>query len=279
MRNIIKYKVFGPPGTGKTTWIVHKINELLTENKIRKDRIAAISLTKATKWALLEKLFKEGIDLQEESVRTMHSWAYKLLCATYKTVPLVSCIDLASFFSQYKMNYVCSNKELETLDLEENPFLIEQEDIGNLLYQSFNKLRLKYPFPDESKVRAFFKEEDITYISENTFVKIYFDYMEFLEEKKLFDFTSLLEKALENEMMLAGDLLVIDEFQDFGALHNLLIDKWLEHFRYSIAAGDDDQAIFEFAGSNAKFLIEAKSEQSIVLPKSYRLPLDIHKEA
>ncbi len=231
MSESITFKVFGPPGTGKTTWIVRKINELLTSGKIRKDYIAAISLTKATKWALLEKLHKEGIAIESSNISTMHSWAYRLLSSSILKPPLVSCIDLASFFSKYKIDYSCTEEELKRLDIDESPYIVQEEGAGNVLYQAFNKVRLLNPFPDTDKVRAFFRKEDIGYISEETFVKLFMDYMNFLDKKKLFDFTSLLEKALEYELLIGGDVLVIDEFQDFGALHHLLIQSWLPRFR------------------------------------------------
>ena len=44
-------------------------------------------------------------------------------------------------------------------------------------------------------------------------------------------------------------------------------------------AGDDDQAIYEFAGASPKHIIELEADKTFILPQSYRLPQKIFELA
>mgnify|MGYP000737117953 CR=1 FL=1 len=74
------------------------------------------------------------------------------------------------------------------------------------------------------------------------------------------------------------DIIFVDEAQDLTTKQWKVIEKLSEHCKFRYIAGDDDQAIYKWAGADVKkFLdIEGKVE---VLPISYRLPKTIHKLA
>jgi len=64
-------KLFGPPGTGKTTRLVKDVLPLVLPEKV-----AVVSLTRATKKAFLEKCMENQIPIKNRNVRTLHSWCF-----------------------------------------------------------------------------------------------------------------------------------------------------------------------------------------------------------
>jgi len=268
---VVIKKIFGAPGTGKTTWIVSETRRLVERGEIDEAKILATSLTKATKWALVGKMKSEGVNIREENVRTLHSFCYRAL----KEKPeLISQEALKYFFYEKGFEYKIEKEKRED---EEFP-LWEQEAHGNKLYQAFNKVRLTWDGVDNVRqhLYAFYeKEKHELGLSFQTFLKLFKDYIDFLKKNKLYDFTRLLTEAYKSGAELKGDLLILDEFQDKGNLHVAIVEKWLKNFKYVLIAGDDDQAIFTFAGSNPDHLIRISANETVILPKSYRLPYRI----
>ncbi len=72
------------------------------------------------------------------------------------------------------------------------------------------------------------------------------------------DFTDLIEKCLLDFSSAPGDPAAIfyDEAQDASQLQAELLASWGKHTKRLILAGDDDQAIFNWAGSDAKSFLD-----------------------
>ena len=96
-------------------------------------------------------------------------------------------------------------------------------------------------------------------------------YETFKEATGLWDFTDMLEACRGREIGSSFDYIVIDEAQDMTPLQWKVIFN-IPH-KKMIAAGDDDQAIFEWTGASA--LRDLKDMEKKVLDQSYRLPRKI----
>lgn len=68
--------------------------------------------------------------------------------------------------------------------------------------------------------------------------------------------------------------LIFDEFQDFSPLQFELFKLIIERAKPEIVviAGDDDQSIYAFQGASPKFLLTWEADYDVVLRKSYRVP-------
>jgi superfamily I DNA/RNA helicase len=89
------------------------------------------------------------------------------------------------------------------------------------------------------------------------------------------DFTDLIERALA-EIPAYEDkrVALIDEAQDLTPLQLKLARQWGEKMNTFVMVGDDDQAIYGFAGASPEAFLatELPPEQEIVLGQSYRVP-------
>jgi superfamily I DNA/RNA helicase len=96
----------------------------------------------------------------------------------------------------------------------------------------------------------------------------------------LMDFTDLLETALRDFRIAPGDpsIVFVDEAQDLSLLQLALVRQWGHHADQLLLAGDDDQAVLTFAGSDPEALLRRDGPEFFrhVLSQSYRVPRVIH---
>jgi superfamily I DNA/RNA helicase len=70
------------------------------------------------------------------------------------------------------------------------------------------------------------------------------------------------------------DTLIIDEAQDLSKLQWTIVHKLLNFAEVTYVAGDDDQAIYNWAGADVQSFLEFPGDPEI-LSQSYRLPREI----
>lgn len=88
----------------------------------------------------------------------------------------------------------------------------------------------------------------------------------------LVDFTDLLTRA---RGPLPVDVVFVDEAQDLSRLQWRVLDRLARDAERSVLAGDDDQAIFTWAGADPEAFL-ARPGEVRVLGQSYRLPRAVH---
>ena len=85
----------------------------------------------------------------------------------------------------------------------------------------------------------------------------------------------MLDAFLEEEYIPRLDIVFVDEAQDLTTKQWKVIEKLSESCKIRYIAGDDDQAIYKWAGADVKKFLSIKGNIQ-VLPVSYRLPKKIH---
>jgi DNA helicase-2/ATP-dependent DNA helicase PcrA len=96
----------------------------------------------------------------------------------------------------------------------------------------------------------------------------------FKKEKGLKDFNDLLEDFIAKEKHNKFKVLFIDEAQDLSLLQWEMVRKIWDRAEKTYIAGDDDQAIFKWAGADVDHFIALKEEVDDIqtLDQSYRIP-------
>jgi superfamily I DNA/RNA helicase len=105
---------------------------------------------------------------------------------------------------------------------------------------------------------------------------------EFKAESRLIDFSDMLELALRAPRKPPVSIAFVDEAQDLTPIQNRLVRHWFCESRCEslTLAGDDDQAIFTFAGADPDELIAASREHPTqILDQSWRIPASVHRMA
>jgi superfamily I DNA/RNA helicase len=101
-----------------------------------------------------------------------------------------------------------------------------------------------------------------------TFCKLYTQYKDTFHYK---DYTDLLEDYIARKIVEDVDVVFIDEAQDLTTLQWRFAFSAFRNVKRAYIAGDDDQAVYSFAGADVNTFISLKSN-SVVLDHSYRLP-------
>ena len=95
---------------------------------------------------------------------------------------------------------------------------------------------------------------------------------------KLVDFTDMIEKFNVAELCPKYDVIFVDEAQDLSPIQWKMYDILKKNSKHVILAGDDDQAIYGWAGADVQRFQEEPAKD-IVLPQSYRVPQEVQKIA
>jgi len=104
-------------------------------------------------------------------------------------------------------------------------------------------------------------------------------YRHYKRSKELLDFTDLLEMiVVQPERLPSLEVLIVDEAQDLSRLQWQLVESLAKKSKRVFLAGDDDQAVFTWAGADVKSFLSFEG-QITVLDQSYRVPAIVHKLA
>lgn len=252
------YSVFGPPGTGKTTELMRRIDDARNRG-YSPSQIAFISHTRA---AAAEALSRLGIT-RSDLVSTIHSLVFRLQRLSREQVVD---IDKLREFSN-AVGVPISGK---------NPGLDERLEIGDefLAIIALADARCSDPYETyQSSTRpgnpALFKMFDRAYKG-------------WKRVNGYVDFSDMLRGYVDNPIPCGAKIWFIDEAQDLSGLQWRVINRLTQGADEIHIAGDDDQAIYVWGGANPRGMVEFENRhgaQRSILDKSWRVPRAIHKLA
>lgn len=253
-------KVFGPPGSGKTTFLLNVV-ELELNSGVPPQKIGYFAFTRKAANEAKERAIQKFPHLNSEIdfpwFRTLHSLAYKCLGVSAKDIMKPE--HYHEFAKQAGLEVGVETGEEEFVIRTDNPIL--------------NEINI-------ARIRG----EDLRthYNRSNMGIEWYhFEYVErayrhYKNANNLIDFTDLLELVLqEPERLPKLDVLIIDESQDLSRLQWDLVRALCHRSERAFLAGDDDQAVYTWAGADVRSFLDFQGEIT-VLEKSYRVPAKVH---
>jgi ATP-dependent DNA helicase UvrD/PcrA len=101
---------------------------------------------------------------------------------------------------------------------------------------------------------------------------------EFKKARALVDYTDMLELFVQEDSGPRLDVAIVDEAQDLSALQWEMVQLLCRMARRAVVGGDDDQAIYKWAGADPEHLLRLEGSVR-VLGQSYRVPRSIQRLA
>ncbi|WP_153554627.1 UvrD-helicase domain-containing protein [Halomicrobium sp. LC1Hm] len=284
-------RLFGGPGSGKTTALLDRVEELLSEDDADVRDILVVSYTRAAAAEIRERL-AERLDINPRSLKgnvcTMHAKAYELLDLSRGDV--VGESDKEAFCDDFGLEFedeyegsrrrsarstTLGNKVIATsqwlqrtrrdvADWYDVPFKWDEEEVRlppeiDDNAQTGNKYTPTWPGDDDrldvpEAIRAW-----RTYKGDND----------------LTGFADMLERVKQRSLLPNVEYLIIDEFQDITTLQYDVYEEWKPRMTKILIAGDDDQVVYAWQGADPDLLLEEDVDVDEILPNSYRLPSSI----
>jgi DNA helicase-2/ATP-dependent DNA helicase PcrA len=253
-------KVFGPPGSGKTTYLLDAVEKELQQDVPSLD-IGYFAFTRKAAHEARDRAIKKfphlSADIDFPWFRTLHSLAY--FCLGVESKDMLTPQDYAEFAKSVGLEVNTSTDGEEFVVRADNAIMNEINIArirGTDLHTHYNQSAL-----------------DIEWFH---FEYIERSYRKFKEAKMLMDFTDLLEQIVQQpERLPTLRALIIDEAQDLSLLQWKLVMCLSERSEKTIIGGDDDQAVYVWAGADVESFLGCEGETKI-LNQSYRVPSKVH---
>lgn len=254
-----EFRIFGAPGTGKTTNIARQIRRAVARYDAESVLVTSFCRTAAV------ELAGRNLPIPSEKIGTLHSHCYRALGA-----PKIaeSCVDEWNHQNP-RLALTPARKRArlsgEAAAAEEDSGQVKD---GDSSLQELSRYRgLMIPQKDWPLALRQFEAK----------------WGRYKQALGLMDFTDLIEQCLHDVPFAPSNPAVIfaDEAQDLNRLQLTLIRKWGERANYFILGGDDDQCIFAFAGASPDAILDPDipDNHKIILKESYRLPARVHQVA
>ena len=269
--------VIGPPGTGKTTYLKNKVDNIIKTGKARSDEIGYFSFTvKAAEEIRNRVTNKEWSEAELKKLFpyfcTLHSLAYKRL--RLEAHEIMDELDYEELSDITGRKFINKMKKGNGMDISMPTAQSHYQDTINLAYA-------KYP-NDEDRLQKIFREVKLSdYGARNTIMQMDKDLTNFKRDRHKLEYVDYFNSFLSVGEVPKLKYLFIDEAQDLSAHQWMVVDK-IQRISQPIEtyiAGDDDQAIFRWAGADIEhFIAMAKDDANTIIPlkQSYRVPKSVH---
>ena len=255
----MKTIILGPPGTGKTTTLLNLVDEFLRAGTDIK-KVGYFSFTRKAAYEAIRRA-EDKFMLEEKEIpyfRTLHSLAFRTL--GIKKERVMKHIDYRDF------GLKCGIPIKSAWHSEEDGVFSSDNEYLRII----NKARVQgIPVLEEydKNRHSLDVERDLLYLLDQELSR-------YKQEKGLVDYDDMLENFIKQNAAPSFDVLFIDEAQDLSPLQWRMVRALWSKSDKTYIAGDDDQAIFKWAGADVDTFIALKEEvdQIDTLNQSYRIP-------
>lgn len=260
-------KVYGAPGTGKTTYLIGKVIEELQQGTHIED-IAYVGFTRAACSEALHRAMKVvEFDDKRYWFMTVHATCLKMLMQEnlYVDKKIADWQALKSF---------CQEAGLDPPSVNDDTVEGGQISTGSAFFST--KTFLVNTFKQPSEWMSCPHAQALKGVDYEDLLLQWNDYK---AQNNLVDFDDMLLDAYLHKLNVPTRVLIVDEFQDISPLQLAVIQNFAEDKERIYVAGDDDQALYGFQGADPTLMLSYEASSNIVLGKSYRCKRSIWERA
>ena len=264
----MRYKVIGPPGTGKTRRLLNEVQKYVKKG-VSVNRIGYFAFTRKAAGEARDRYLNVETHLSKKDIKhfqTLHSLAFNNLGLKEENV--MQELNYKRIGEECGIQVTYASYETNSW----NGIFSSDSEYLNLI----NLARVRQTSPLEELDR----NEHLGKIERFKLDAIAKEITDYKEVNGLIDFTDMLDKFLiKGNVNNKFDVIFVDEAQDLSLIQWKMIEKIEKDNQCDVwVAGDDDQAIFGWAGADVDSFIDWEAKE-IPLQQSERVPSEIQIKA
>lgn len=252
----------GPPGTGKTTTLLNKVEEIM-EGGVHPGDIAFCSFTRKAAYEARDRALAKFPELKAKDLpywATLHSVCFRRLHLSRSDV-----MGRENWTEIAKMTN-CEMSGYYSMDDGGLAGGTKDGDRFLFYYGLAHAMKLGW-----SEVLDTLPSHERTMIDHKRYGYFCSTLHKYKHETGLLDFNDMLEHAVDTGAINEVKVAIIDEAQDLSLRQWEVVRSLFSNCERVIIAGDDDQAIYEWSGADLPSFMNLKGVTT-VLDRSYRLP-------
>ena len=251
-------KIYGPPGTGKTYTLIERILKKYLAKGVSPNDIAYISFTNKAVNEAIERVINTfpKFDIKDFArFKTLHKY-----CRRYfeeEVFDPKNCM----------IDFALQNKIIKTSDnrLADDGFIYKDWSLG-----IYDKARNTMQDPVLTYKKESYKKDSL-----DVYLRKISTY-EHYKKDSFIDFTDMIERTIDDVEFPDLEVLILDEAQDFTPLQWSVIYKMADSVKRIYVAGDDDQSIYKWNGSDPKYFTKYFPGRKVILRQTRRFGEAIH---
>jgi len=259
------YKYYGPPGTGKTFKLISRA-KAYARLGTPLHKIGYFAFSKKAAGVAKERM--PASDKNLPYFQTLHSFCFNYLDLNKED------IMQPYHYEKFGKEINVKVKYADKYNKEEINYLTCDNPYFQLIHKAVNKcisVKEEYKLWEHNPKEILWPT--LKYISDNL--------VEYKNAKNLYDFNDLVDltiKSKNKEDFPTFKAVFIDEAQDLSPLQWKLFDVFKQKSKDVYLAGDDDQAIFVWAGADVERFIKEPAKER-VLKYSKRVSRTVQEES
>jgi DNA helicase-2/ATP-dependent DNA helicase PcrA len=252
--------ILGPPGTGKTTYVLNEIESLLAKG-VAPDKIAFVSFTRKAIGEAVDRA-SDRFSLKQSQLplfKTIHSLCFAGLGISKKDVMGRDHFKEMGEWLGYRFEGTWDESEGVPVGSELGDALLFLDNLARITGRPLREIW----------------EENYTQCEWDELERFQDSYQDFKSSNNIMDFTDMLYAYVAMCDPSRAEYVFVDEAQDLSTAQWMVLKHAFQHVIQTNIAGDDDQSIYKWSGADIHSFLNLEGDKH-VLSHSYRLPRAVH---